>query len=121
MIVSEKKHSAPSLNVSVQSTSSPANSGVSERFDQLGLGASLLRAVREEGYDHPTPIQARAIPRVLEGRDLVGCAQTAEKVPFDPLARSSCRLLASWRRRSAKPSASTARIRALAPESSSAA
>jgi ATP-dependent RNA helicase RhlE len=45
-------------------------------FDQLGLRASILRAVREGGYQHPTPIQARAIPHVLDGRDLLGCAQT---------------------------------------------
>jgi ATP-dependent RNA helicase RhlE len=46
------------------------------RFEHLGLGSSLLRAVREEGYDCPTPIQADAIPPILEGRDLLGCAQT---------------------------------------------
>ena len=45
-------------------------------FDQLGLRSSILRAVREGGYQHPTPIQARAIPHILEGRDLLGCAQT---------------------------------------------
>jgi ATP-dependent RNA helicase RhlE len=52
------------------------HSPAAERFDQLGLGPSLLRAVREAGYDHPTPIQAQAIPRVLQGSDLIGCAQT---------------------------------------------
>mgnify|MGYP005846441065 CR=1 FL=1 len=36
----------------------------------------LRRAVAEEGYTQPTPIQAQAIPRVLEGRDVLGCAQT---------------------------------------------
>jgi ATP-dependent RNA helicase RhlE len=36
----------------------------------------LLRAVSDEGYEHPTPIQAQAIPAVLERRDIMGCAQT---------------------------------------------
>ncbi|MGE3250831.1 MAG: DEAD/DEAH box helicase [Hyphomonadaceae bacterium] len=45
-------------------------------FDQLGLAAPLLKALAAEGYDHPTPIQIQAIPPVLEGRDLVGLAQT---------------------------------------------
>ncbi len=47
-----------------------------DRFDQLGLGTSLVRAVREGGYERPTPIQIRAIPHVLAGADLLGCAQT---------------------------------------------
>ncbi|MBP1628590.1 MAG: box helicase-like protein, partial [Holophagaceae bacterium] len=45
-------------------------------FDTLGLLPELLRAVREQGYETPTPIQAKAIPVVLEGRDLMGGAQT---------------------------------------------
>jgi ATP-dependent RNA helicase RhlE len=45
-------------------------------FDQLGLADTLLRAVRAEGYQAPTPIQFQAIPSVLAGRDLMGCAQT---------------------------------------------
>jgi ATP-dependent RNA helicase RhlE len=45
-------------------------------FDTLGLLPELLRAVREQGYEHPTPIQIQAIPLVLEGRDLMGRAQT---------------------------------------------
>jgi ATP-dependent RNA helicase RhlE len=45
-------------------------------FADLGLVASLLDAVREAGYVEPTPIQAQAIPDVLAGRDLMGCAQT---------------------------------------------
>src|SRR5262249_30742064 len=45
-------------------------------FDSLGLSAELLRAVKEQGYDTPTPIQTRAIPVVLSGRDLMGAAQT---------------------------------------------
>ena len=46
------------------------------KFSDLKLMPSLLKAVEEEGYTAPSPIQAKAIPPVLEGRDLVGCAQT---------------------------------------------
>lgn len=45
-------------------------------FDTLGLDESILRAVRESGYAQPTPIQAQAIPLLLEQRDVLGCAQT---------------------------------------------
>ncbi|GAA0576496.1 DEAD/DEAH box helicase [Craurococcus roseus] len=46
------------------------------QFSELGLAAPLLRALEEAGYETPTPIQAQAIPTVLEGRDLLGIAQT---------------------------------------------
>lgn len=45
-------------------------------FDNLGLSPRLLEAVAAMGYTSPTPIQRDAIPLVLEGRDVVGCAQT---------------------------------------------
>lgn len=45
-------------------------------FDQLGLSEPILRAVREEGYDHPSPIQVQAIPPAISGRDMLGSAQT---------------------------------------------
>lgn len=45
-------------------------------FDSLGLNADILRAVKEQGYTEPTPIQQQAIPEVLSGRDLMACAQT---------------------------------------------
>ena len=45
-------------------------------FDGLGLTEPLRRAIRAEGYSTPTPIQAQAIPHLLQGRDLLGCAQT---------------------------------------------
>jgi ATP-dependent RNA helicase RhlE len=45
-------------------------------FESLGLSAELLRAVSEAGYSEPTPVQAQAIPRVLEGRDIMAGAQT---------------------------------------------
>ena len=46
------------------------------KFADLGLRPELLRAVDRAGYETATPIQARAIPAVLDGRDLIACAQT---------------------------------------------
>jgi ATP-dependent RNA helicase RhlE len=45
-------------------------------FDSLGLSGHLLRAVRAQGYDAPTPIQERSIPRIMTGADLAAEAQT---------------------------------------------
>lgn len=45
-------------------------------FDQLGLSQPVLQALDMKGYNDPTPIQAQAIPAVLQGRDLLGIAQT---------------------------------------------
>ncbi|HEC17335.1 MAG TPA: ATP-dependent RNA helicase RhlE [Sedimenticola sp.] len=45
-------------------------------FDTLGLSAELLRAVSDQGYSEPTPIQRQAIPVILEGRDIMAGAQT---------------------------------------------
>lgn len=45
-------------------------------FENLNICAPILRAIKTEGYITPTPIQEQAIPVILEGRDLVGCAQT---------------------------------------------
>ena len=45
-------------------------------FEDLSLSKSIQRAVFEEGYTSPTPIQEKAIPFILAGKDLVGCAQT---------------------------------------------
>ncbi len=45
-------------------------------FSELGLSAEVVRAVTDAGYSEPTPIQAQAIPTVLAGRDVLGCAQT---------------------------------------------
>ncbi|HEX6966903.1 MAG TPA: DEAD/DEAH box helicase [Gemmatimonadaceae bacterium] len=47
-----------------------------QTFDALKLVPEVLRAVHDAGYEHPTPIQARAIPLVLKGRDVIGLAQT---------------------------------------------
>ena len=46
------------------------------RFQDLKIDEAILKAIREIGYDQPTPIQEKAIPIVLEGHDLLGCAQT---------------------------------------------
>ncbi|MDH5557222.1 MAG: DEAD/DEAH box helicase [Alphaproteobacteria bacterium] len=45
-------------------------------FTELGLSDGVMRAVSEAGYETPTPIQKQAIPQVLMGRDVLGCAQT---------------------------------------------
>lgn len=45
-------------------------------FDSLGLSDAVLQAVRESGYDTPTPIQAQAIPLILENKDVIGASQT---------------------------------------------
>src|SRR6185437_13980714 len=52
-------------------TTEPPNS-----FEELGLAPELLQAVHTAGYQHPTPIQARTIPLILRGRDVIGLAQT---------------------------------------------
>ena len=76
-------------------------------FDQLHLSPPILKAIAHEGYDKPTPIQARAIPELLAGRDLLGIAQTGtgktaafalpilEKLSQKPdrAARGTCRAL----------------------------
>ena len=46
------------------------------RFDQLGLKETVLTAITESGYENPTPIQAQAIPLILEEKDLIGASQT---------------------------------------------
>ena len=46
------------------------------RFEDLRLNEPLLRAVRAAGYENTTPIQAKAIPHILAGKDVLGCAQT---------------------------------------------
>lgn len=45
-------------------------------FEDLSLSKSIQRAVFEEGYTNPTPIQEQSIPLILSGKDLIGCAQT---------------------------------------------
>jgi superfamily II DNA/RNA helicase len=59
-----------------QENSEIAAAAAPARFDTLALDAKLLRAVSDAGYATMTPIQAKAIPLVLEGRDIMGAAQT---------------------------------------------
>ncbi len=54
----------------------PEPAAATNGFAELGLSPEILRAVGEMGYSTPTPIQAQAIPTVLMGRDVLGCAQT---------------------------------------------
>ncbi|MDD3430057.1 MAG: DEAD/DEAH box helicase, partial [Oscillospiraceae bacterium] len=46
------------------------------KFNELNLSPAILKAINEIGYTEPSSIQEQAIPGVLQGRDLVGCAQT---------------------------------------------
>jgi ATP-dependent RNA helicase RhlE len=53
-----------------------ADSAPAVRFADFGLAPEILRALSDQGYVHPTPIQEQAIPIVLQGRDVMGAAQT---------------------------------------------
>ncbi|NYB75890.1 DEAD/DEAH box helicase [Sedimentibacter hydroxybenzoicus DSM 7310] len=46
------------------------------KFEDLNLIKEINKALKDEGYDNPTSIQEQAIPHVLKGRDVLGCAQT---------------------------------------------
>jgi len=45
-------------------------------FDELGLSPAVMQAVKDSGYEQPSPIQAESIPAILSGRDVLGQAQT---------------------------------------------
>ena len=45
-------------------------------FEELGLCKEIISSIKEKGYKNPTEIQRSAIPHILMGRDLLGCAQT---------------------------------------------
>ncbi len=65
------------MSIQVSGTFHPeVQKRTSDDFSSLELSDNILRAVAAEGYDTPTPIQTQAIPHVLKGRDLLGCAQT---------------------------------------------
>ena len=91
------------------------------KFSDLNLIPPILKAAAEAGYEEPSPIQQKAIPPVLAGRDLLGCAQTgtgktaAFAMPIlQRLAeRSFSRRPASLRCRSTKALRPTAAICAL--------
>ena len=92
-------------------------------FDSLGLSPDILRAVAEQGYREPTPIQQQAIPAVLEGRDLMASAQTGtgktagftlpllqHLITRQPHAKGRRPRPVNWLRRLAKTSVITANI-----------
>ena len=56
--------------------STETNADVSVTFNDLALNQSLLKILKEVGYESPSPIQAQAIPLLLDGRDIIGQAQT---------------------------------------------
>ncbi len=56
-------------------TTEPVNPAETS-FDTLGLAPGILKGIHDLGFLRPTPIQARAIPPILAGRDIIGCAQT---------------------------------------------
>ena len=74
-------------------------------FRDLGLSAPILKALTQEGYTNPTPIQRKAIPPALAGRDVLGCAQTG--------TGKTCAFAAPILQRLAKSSPSPRTIRAL--------
>ncbi|MFM7244067.1 MAG: DEAD/DEAH box helicase [Planctomycetaceae bacterium] len=80
-------------------------------FTDLGLSEQLLRALADEGYTTPTPIQAKAIPHVLAGRDLFGCAQTGT----GKTAAFALPLIDRLRENPRKPEPRRCRVLVLAP------
>ena len=65
-----------SASAAIRRAGGPHESYHVTKFSDLGLAETVLRALKSEGYETPTPIQAQAIPPLLEGRDLLGIAQT---------------------------------------------
>ena len=59
-----------------QSDKTPTQDSVSIKFSDLALSPSIHKAIADTGYETPTPIQAQAIPYLLDGRDILGVAQT---------------------------------------------
>ncbi len=78
------------------------------QFAQLGLVDAVLRAAASEGYSIATPIQAQAIPHVIAGKDVLGCAQTGT-------GKTAAFAMPILHRLAAKPSSRRARCLVLAP------
>jgi ATP-dependent RNA helicase RhlE len=76
------------------------------KFETLGLSEELLRAVRDSGYTSPTPIQAQAIPAILDGKDIMAAAQTGT-------GKTAGFTLPILQRLSNKPPVKSNRVRAL--------
>jgi ATP-dependent RNA helicase RhlE len=68
-------------------------------FETLGLAPALLRALAENDYTTPTPIQADAIPLVLAGHDVLAARRPAPARP----PRSACRCCSAWPKASPRP------------------
>lgn len=68
--------------MTIDQQSLPATASITEpaparlRFDEFGLAPEILRALLAQGYEYPTPIQEQAIPVVMQGKDVMGAAQT---------------------------------------------
>ncbi len=91
-----------SLDVSASAGTSPSSAPMGITFADLGLSPATLAALTAEGYVDPTPIQQKAIPHVLAGRDLLGCAQTGTGKTAAFAVPMIERLLASGKGRDAK-------------------
>lgn len=65
-----------STHNTIHSGGSEAEKNQNVSFESLGMDPKILKGIRDLGFIRPTPIQARAIPPILAGRDLIGCAQT---------------------------------------------
>lgn len=71
-----KKVEAIQDKIEIKAKKHSKSTGTDVSFTDLGLIPELLNAIKDSGYVEPTPIQAQAIPLVLNGRDMLGCAQT---------------------------------------------
>jgi ATP-dependent RNA helicase RhlE len=95
----------PSTRISAEAA---ADAPAAADFAPLRLVPELLRAVADAGYTQPTSIQIQAIPLILEGRDLLGCAQTGT-------GKTAAFLLPILQRMAASPSTGAIRALVLAP------
>jgi ATP-dependent RNA helicase RhlE len=86
----------------------PGSSQRGDAFATLGLDPHFVRAVTDEGYSVPTPIQQKAIPHVLEGRDVLGAAQTGT-------GKTAAFLLPLLQRLASRPRSGRIRALVLAP------
>jgi ATP-dependent RNA helicase RhlE len=74
--VAPAETAAPEVTAAPVAAAVPAAPAATVRFADFGLSPLIQRALDEQGYEHPTPIQAEAIPVLLQGRDVMGAAQT---------------------------------------------